>query len=270
MYIGGPEHACMHLIYARFITKVLHDLGYINFNEPFKTLVHQGLITKDSAKMSKSKGNVVSPDEFIEKYGSDVFRMYMMFMGPFSEGGDWNDSGIKGIARFVDKFYDLIYTKSILEDEKTLKHILHKTIKKVGEDLEKFHFNTVVSGLMEFTNTAKTTGIDDDSKKQIVKLIAPIAPHLAEELWEALGGGESIFNTTWPEYSDELIVEDTFELVIQVNGKVRAKMEAAKDISEKDAITCAKNLDNVKTYLEEKQIVKEIYVPGRIVNIVVK
>ncbi|MBN1494788.1 leucine--tRNA ligase [Candidatus Peregrinibacteria bacterium] len=270
MYIGGPEHACMHLIYARFICKVLHDLGYIDFNEPFKTLVHQGLITKDSAKMSKSKGNTVSPDEFIEKYGSDVFRMYLMFMGPYSEGGDWNDSGIKGIARFVDKFYDLIYTKSTLEDEKTLKCTLHKTIKKVGEDMEKFHFNTVVSSLMEFTNTAKRTGIDDDSKKQIVKLIAPIAPHLAEELWENLGGGESIFNTTWPEYSDKLTASDTFELVIQVNGKVRAKTNVSKDISEEEAINTAKSSNNVNAYLEGKQIIKAIYVPGRIVNIVVK
>lgn len=270
MYIGGPEHACMHLIYARFITKVLHDLGFIDFDEPFKTLVHQGLITKDSAKMSKSKGNVVSPDEFIEKYGSDVFRMYMMFMGPFSEGGDWNDSGIKGIARFVDKFYDLIYTNSILEDEMTLKHILHKTIKKVGEDMEKFHFNTVVSGLMEFTNTAKTTGIDDDSKKQIVKLISPVAPHLAEELWEALGEGDSIFNTTWPEYSDELTVDDTFELVIQVNGKVRAKISAKADIEEKEAIKLAKEQENIKKFIEGSKIIKEIYVPGRIVNIVLK
>lgn len=270
MYIGGPEHACMHLLYARFINKALKDFGFIDFEEPFKTLVHQGLITKDGAKMSKSKGNTVSPDEFVEKYGSDVFRMYLMFMGPFTDGGDWNDSGIKGIARFVDKFYDLIYTKAKVEDEKLLQKTLHKTIKKVGEDIEKFQFNTAVSALMEFTNTVTKTRIDEESKKIAVKLIAPLAPHLAEELWETLGQGDSVFNAKWPEYSDEMLEEDTVEIVVQINGKVRAKFQANADIEEKEALETAKGIDKIKKYLEEGQIVKEIYVPGKLVNIVVK
>ncbi len=270
MYIGGPEHACMHLLYARFINKALKDLGYIDFEEPFKTLVHQGLITKDGAKMSKSKGNTVSPDKFVEKYGSDVFRMYLMFMGPFTDGGDWNDSGIKGIARFVDKFYDLIYTKAEVQDEALLKKTLHKTIKKVGEDIEKFQFNTAVSALMEFTNTVSKTRIDEDSKKIAVKLIAPLAPHLAEELWETLKQGDSVFHSKWPEYSDEMLVEDRVEIVVQINGKVRAKFEADANIEEKDVLEMAKNIDKVKKYLDEGKIIKEIYVPGKIVNIVVK
>ncbi len=270
MYIGGPEHACMHLLYARFINKVLKDLGFIDFEEPFKKLVHQGLITKDGAKMSKSKGNVVSPDEFVEKYGSDIFRMYLMFMGPFSEGGDWNDTGIKGIARFVDKFFDLIYTEATVEDEKTLKVSLNKTIKKITEDIQDFHFNTCVSALMEFTNTATKTRIDKVSKNIAVRLIAPLAPHLAEELWEWLGNKKSVFDAKWPEFDDAYLVEDTIELVVQVNGKVRAKTIVPSDVEEKDAIKAAKDLDNVSKYLEGKQIIKEIYVPGRLVNIVVK
>jgi len=270
MYIGGPEHACMHLLYARFINKALKDFGFIDFEEPFKTLVHQGLITKDGAKMSKSKGNTVSPDEFVEKYGSDVFRMYLMFMGPFADGGDWNDGGIKGIARFVDKFFDLIYTKSEVLDEKLLKKTLHKTIKKVTDDIEKFQFNTAVSALMEFTNTVTKTRIDEESKKIAVKLIAPLAPHLAEELWETLGQGDSIFNSKWPDYDSEMLIEDTVEIVVQINGKVRAKFSADAGILEEDAIRKAKEDEKVQKYLDGMTIVKEIYVPGKIVNIVIK
>lgn len=270
MYIGGPEHACMHLLYARFINKVMKDLGHIDFEEPFKRLVHQGLITKDGAKMSKSKGNVVSPDAFVERYGSDVFRMYLMFMGPFTDGGDWNDSGIKGIARFVDKFYTLIRDKSEVKDKNELARILNKTIKKVGEDMEKFHFNTVVSALMEFTNAASKTGMDDDSKKIVLKLIAPVAPHLAEELWEGLGEKKSIFDSDWPSFDKKLIKDETIELVIQINGKVRAKTNVPADISQEDAIKAAKDLKNVQAHIEGKNVIKEIYVPGRLINIVVK
>lgn len=270
MYIGGPEHACMHLLYARFINMVLKDLGYIDFEEPFKKVVHQGLITKDSAKMSKSKGNVVSPDKFIEKYGSDVFRMYLMFMGPYTEGGDWNDSGIKGVARFADKFWNLIYVKSIVEDETTLKRELHKTIKKVTDDMKKLQFNTVIAALMEFTNKISDTGIDTDSKKLAVKLIAPVAPHLAEELWEHLGQAESVFKSDWPTYSTELIKEEVIELVIQINGKIRGKTKAKVDISKEEAVEKAKSLSNVASHLEDKQILKEIFVPGKLINFVVK
>lgn len=270
MYIGGPEHACMHLIYARFFNMVLNDLGYINFKEPFTRLVHQGMITKDGAKMSKSKGNVVSPDTFVDKYGSDVFRMYLMFMGPFEDGGDWNDHGITGIARFVDRLYGLVCGDEKVLDREELKKNLHKLIKKVTEDIEIFHFNTAVAGMMEFVNFAMKNGIDKESKKILVQLIAPIAPHLAEECWEILGQKYSVVDSKWPSFDTKLVVDNTVKIGVQVNGKVRGEIELSKDAAQKDAISAAKANPNVSKYLTEGKIVKEIYVPGRIVGFVVK
>lgn len=270
MYIGGPEHACMHLLYARFINMVLHDLGYIDFKEPFKRLVHQGMITKDGAKMSKTKGNVVSPDAFVEKHGSDVFRMYLMFMGPFTLGGDWNDKGITGISRFVDKFYTMVTGKDEFKDEAAGMRALNKTIKKVTLDIENFQFNTAIAALMEFTNGASKHGLDMEGRKIVTRLIAPLAPHLAEELWEVLGEKYSIVDTDWPKYDPQLLVEDTAVLAIQVNGKLRGQVRV--DVAEeKDAVLAkAKAVDNVSKYLEGKEIVKEIYVPGKLVSLVVK
>lgn len=269
MYIGGPEHACMHLLYARFFTKVLHDLGFIDFDEPFKKLVHQGMITKDGAKMSKSKGNVVSPDEFIEKYGSDVFRMYLMFMGPFTQGGDWNDKGITGIVRFVDKFWNLICGASKVTDEKGLLVSLHKTIKKVTQDIEVFHFNTVISTLMEFVGVAQITGIDNKRAKIAIQLIAPLAPHLAEECFEILGGKGSIFDTKWPSYEEKYLVASTVTYAIQVNGKLRGTIDVAADAPREDVISAAKTSPNVVKYLDGVNIKKEIFVPGKIVGFVI-
>jgi len=270
MYIGGPEHACMHLIYARFFNMALHDLGYVNFKEPFTRLVHQGMITKNGAKMSKSKGNVVSPDTFVDKYGSDVFRMYLMFMGPFEDGGDWSDHGITGIARFVDRFYNLIIGETKVLDKETLQKNLHKLIKKVTSDIEIFHFNTAVAGMMEFVNFAMKNGIDKESKKILVQLIAPMAPHLAEECWEQLGQKYSVVDSEWPKFDAALVVDNTVKIGVQVNGKVRGEIEIAKDASQKEAIAAAKSNPNVSKYLEEREIIKEIYVPGRIVGFVVK
>ncbi len=269
MYIGGPEHACMHLLYARFINMVLFDLGYLDFEEPFKRLVHQGMVTKDGAKMSKSKGNVVSPDSFVEKYGSDVFRMYLMFMGPFTEGGDWNDQGITGIARFVERFYLLMKSKDKVGDEKELRKNLHKTIKRVTEDIEKFQFNTAVAGLMEFVNSANKTGIDHESQKVAVRLIAPLAPHLAEEIWEELGGKFSVFDQEWPKFDAKFIQESSMVLAIQVNGKLRGQIEVENATSKENILEKAKSEEHVKKYLENG-ILKEIYVPGKLVNFVVK
>lgn len=270
MYIGGPEHACMHLLYARFITMVLHDLGWIDFEEPFQRLVHQGMITKDGAKMSKSKGNVVSPDQFVEKYGSDVFRMYLMFMGPFTEGGDWNDKGITGIARFVEKFYMLMVSERKVEDQNMLQRAVHKTIKKVTDDIEKFHFNTAVAALMEFVNLAQKTGMDDQSRRLLTILIAPFAPHLAEEIWEVLHGEFSIFHQSWPQYNQQLIKDNTLTLPIQVNGKLRGQIETAAEASQEEILIIARKEPNVVKYLEGKEMIKEIYVSGRLVNFVVK
>lgn len=270
MYIGGPEHACMHLIYARFVMMALKDFGFVDHEEPFQRLVHQGLITKDGAKMSKSKGNVVSPDEFVEKYGSDVFRMYLMFMGPFTEGGDWNDQGITGISRFVDRFYTFMTGKSEVKDEEASTRTTHQTVKRVTEDIEKMQFNTAIAALMEFLNGVQKMGLSEDGKRMIVRLIAPMAPHLAEELWEQLGGSGTIFDASWPEYDESLTVSNTVTLAVQVNGKLRGQVEVAADVSEEDAITAAQEPENVQKHLEGKEVVKKIYVPGKLVSFVVK
>jgi leucyl-tRNA synthetase len=270
MYIGGPEHACMHLLYARFINMVLFDLGHIDFEEPFKCLVHQGMITKDGSKMSKSKGNVVSPDAFVEKYGSDVFRMYLMFMGPFSDGGDWNDKGITGIARFVEKFFLLVSGKDFVSDRDTLDRAINKTIKKVTEDIDSFQFNTAIAALMELCNTVSKTGLDTESKRKMTLLIAPLAPHLAEEIWEILGEKTSIFNHQWPAYNPALIVDKVLRLAIQVNGKIRGQMEVPADTSKEEIMKYARMEENTAKYLAGKQLLKEIYVVGKLVSFVVK
>ncbi len=270
MYIGGPEHACMHLLYARFLHRALHDMGHVSTKEPFKRLVHQGMITKDGAKMSKSKGNVVSPDEFIEKYGADVFRMYLMFMGPFTDGGDWNDKGITGIKRFVDKFYNLVIGPEEVKDQEELNFILHSAIKRITEEIEKLHFNTAVAACMEFVNGAQKTGINQVAKEAIVKAIAPVAPHIAEELWEHLGHSESVFNQDFPSFDEKYLVKNEVEVVVQVNGKIRGKMTVSLDITQDDAITAALEIDNVQKFIDGKEIIKEIFVPGKLVSFVVK
>lgn len=270
MYIGGPEHACMHLIYARFVMMALKDFGFVSHDEPFKKLVHQGLVTKNGAKMSKSKGNVVSPDEFVEKYGSDVFRMYLMFMGPFTDGGDWNDRGITGVARFVDRFWNLISQKLKVDNADALKRQLNKLIKKVTEDIEKFHFNTALASLMEFVNFALKNGFDDAAKKVLSQLIAPMAPHLAEECFSVLKVKKSVMDSGWPTYDKNFVTDDTVIIGVQVNGKVRGEIEVAKDAGKEQAINLAKEQPNVSKYLSEGKILKEIYVPGRIVGFVIK
>lgn len=273
MYVGGPEHACMHLLYARFVHKVLMDDRKA---EPFKRLVHQGLITKDGAKMSKSKGNVVSPDMFVEKYGSDIFRMYLMFMGPFTEGGDWSDKGITGVARFVERFYTLVTGPEMPADdrdvakEQELQHNLHKTIKKVTEDIEKLHFNTAIAALMEFVNAAQKTGMERISQKTLALLIAPLAPHLAEELWEQLGQKFSIFDQPWPSYDPKFLQAQSMILPIQVNGKLRGQIEVAVDETKETILEKAHANAQVAKYVEGKKMKKEIYVAGRLVSFVVE
>lgn len=270
MYIGGPEHACMHLLYARFINMALKDLGYIDFREPFTRLVHQGMITKDGAKMSKSKGNVVSPDEFVTKYGSDVFRMYLMFMGPFTAGGDWNDTGITGIARFVDRFWKFIKNDKKVNNIEELERNINKLIKKVTEDIEKMHFNTALAAMMEFVNFALKNGADQNNKKILVQLVAPLAPHLAEECWELLGETYSVVDGGWPKYDEKLVEDNKITIGVQVNGKLRGEIELSKDASKEEAFEMAKAQENVLKYLAEGKIVKEIYVPGKILGFVVK
>lgn len=267
-YIGGPEHACMHLIYARFVMQALHDFGVVGQDEPFHKLVHQGLITNEGAKMSKSKGNVVSPDAFVDKYGSDVFRMYLMFMGPFTDGGDWNDKGIKGIDRFVKRLY--AYTDTHVKDKgNNIDSALHKAIKKVREDLESMQFNTAISALMELLNTIEKQDVSRDDAKKIVQLIAPLAPHLAEELWNILGEEKSIFQSSFPSFDASLLQEKEQTIVVQVNGKVRGQIQIASDEEKESVLAKAKAEPSVDKYLSGASIEKEIYVPGRLVSFVI-
>lgn len=270
-YIGGPEHACMHLIYARFVYMALRDFGFVQGSEPFKRLIHQGLITNQGAKMSKSKNNVVSPDELVEKHGSDVFRMYLMFMGPFTEGGDWSDTGIKGIDRFVLRVYRLFADANNMNNKsdqnKELMTGLHKTIKSVGESIEKMQFNTAISAMMELLNMLEGKPVPADILSTFAVLLSPLAPHLAEELWEMIGGKGFVANQKWPVFDPKLLISDTMTIVVQVNGKLRGDMVIASSASKEEIIAQAKELENVKKYLEGTPK-KEVYVPGKLVSFV--
>ena len=281
MYIGGPEHACMHLIYARFVMMALKDFGFVSHDEPFKKLVHQGLITNKGAKMSKSKGNVVSPDSFIDRHGSDVFRMYLMFMGPFTDGGDWSDTGIKGIDRFVQRVWNqFIEKKSDVKNQqsKDVTAALHRTIKRVTENIQALHFNTAISALMEFLNALeKETSVDLETAKTFALLIAPMAPHLADELWSQLGGPTSakatggkkgfVVEQAWPTFDASLTVSETMIIVVQVNGKIRGELTVPAGTSKEEILKQAKALENVQKHITGG-IKKEIYVPGKLVSLV--
>ncbi len=269
-YIGGVEHATMHLLYARFITKALRDAGLLNFDEPFTRLFHQGTITKDGVKMSKSRGNTVSPDDFVIKYGSDTFRNYLMFMGPYDEGGDWNEKGITGIHRFLNKIWRICQFPVIKENLED-KRVLHKTIKYVTADLHNMKFNTAISRLMEFSNYLNSKkGISKPAKNTLIKLLAPLAPHLAEELWERSGHPESVFKEAWPVYDNNLAVDETLKIAVQINGKLRGDLEVDKGVSKTDLLKMAKDQRNIAEHLKNKQILREIVVPGRLINFVVK
>jgi leucyl-tRNA synthetase len=296
MYVGGAEHACMHLLYARFITMALHDAGLVPFEEPFPRLRHQGVITNRGAKMSKSRGNVVAPEPYLEKYGSDVFRMFLMFMGPYSDGGDWSDSGIHGIARFRDRVWRLFdaegarkgrpaQTDAPLRGE--FLRALHFTIREVTGDLEKFHFNTALSRLMEFSNflqgSAEKLSEPDarEALKSFAQLLAPFAPHMGEELWERFvtsppaplsrgGEGTSIFNCGWPGYDPKWIETATITVIVQVNGRKRGEVSVPKDASEEQVREAALADESVARHVPDaKRIARAVYVPGRLVKCVV-
>ena len=281
-YIGGAEHACMHLLYARFFTKALRDMGYLNFDEPFLSLVHQGTILgPDGNKMSKSKGNVVSPDDSIAKYGADIFRVYLMFGFNYVEGGPWNDNGLESISRFFDrverivkKCYEVNFANAPLgKAEKELNRVRHNTIKCVTNDLGSFSFNTAVARLMEFVNamynyeanTAQKNAIYKDCAKDLVLLLAPFAPHFCEELWEMLGQKYSVFNQSYPTFDPAAMVLDEVELAVQINSKMRAKVTVAASASREEIEKAA--LEAVKDQLVAAPK-KVIVVPGRLVNII--
>lgn len=285
IYVGGAEHACMHLLYARFFTMAFHDMGLVDFDEPFKRLVHQGTILgPDGEKMSKSRGNVVSPDDFVKKYGSDVFRMYLGFGFDYISGGPWSDDGIKSIAKYLDRVERLCervasVTGNIKElgaSEKKLRFILHSTIKSVTSDIEAFSFNTAIARLMELTNAmykyTDEKNINADLIKEtfmtMLKLMAPFAPHFTEELWEKMGGAYSIFNQDYPVCDEKALVKDEIEYPLQVNGKLKLKFTVPAETSKEDIEKLVK--EKYADAFEGKQLIKLIVVPGRIVNAVVK
>ncbi len=288
-YVGGAEHAAMHLLYARFFTKALRDMGYLDFDEPFLSLVHQGTILgTDGQKMSKSRGNTVNPDEYIQKFGSDVFRMYLAFGFAYIEGGPWSDDGIKAIDRFVGRV-ERIVEKLIAErkeasistmgpDEKELNLVRHNTIKSVTADTEQFQFNTAIARLMELVNTiykydaleTKNRSLFEDTVRDLLKLLAPFAPHFTEEMWEMLGETTSLFNQAWPEYDEKALIRDEVELAVQFNGQIRFKINVPSSADNKAIEDVALKDSRSAPFLEGKSVAKVIVVKGRLVNIVVK
>ena len=282
-YIGGAEHACMHLLYARFITKALKDMGYINFDEPFLSLVHQGTILgPDGNKMSKSRGNVVSPDDCIQKYSSDIFRLYLMFCFSYVEGGPWNESGLEGIQRFLDRVERLVakaddkfVEQPFGKEEKELNFVRNNTVKLMTENIKAFSFNTAIARLMEFVNAMYNydKNVKDKNKlfydciKDIVLLIAPLAPHFAEELHERLGGEYSVFNQAYPTYDEKALVLDEVELAIQVNSKIKGKVTVSKDASNEEIEKAAREV--IASQLEGVTVKKAIIIKGRIINFIV-
>ncbi|RTQ93352.1 leucine--tRNA ligase [Lysinibacillus telephonicus] len=279
IYIGGAEHAVLHLLYARFWHKVLYDLGVVHTKEPFQKLFNQGMILGEgNEKMSKSKGNVVNPDDIVNSHGADTLRLYEMFMGPLDASVAWSTNGLDGARRFLDRIWRLFTTDEGTLAEKvknttdtTLEKSYHQTVKKVTEDFEHLRFNTAISQMMVFINDCyKAETVPTEYAEGFVKLLAPIAPHVAEELWEILGHSETIAYEAWPTYDESKLVDDEIEVIVQVNGKLRSKVKIAKDASKEQLEQIAQADEKVKEFTDGKQIVKVIAVPGKLVNIVVK
>lgn len=279
LYVGGAEHAVLHLLYARFWHKVLYDLGLVPTKEPFMKLVNQGMILgSNHEKMSKSKGNVVNPDDIVDQYGADTLRLYEMFMGPLEESVPWDEKGLHGANKWVQRVWRLLMDDnnhlrdriSTFNDGKLTK-VYNQTVKKVTEDYERMHFNTAISQLMVFVNEAyKVDDLPVEYMKGFIKMIAPIMPHMAEELWSQFGESDTITYQPWPTYDPKALVEDEVEMIVQVNGKVRAKIKMAKDTDRNEAQQLALANEHVKKFTDGKDIKKVIVVPNKIVNIVAK
>jgi len=292
MYVGGAEHATMHLLYARFIHKFLRDIGLTKSGEPFSTLIHQGTITNAGAKMSKSRGNVVNPDNFTKTLGSDVFRLYLMFMGPYELGGDWSDKGITGTERFVQRTYELFNNykdivaktdsaqtyviEKLLDEDKKIYRKVNQTIKKFGNEINEFRFNTAIAALMELLNELKTLDECSDrikaySLERFAVLLAPLAPHLAEECWQIIGHKNSIFEKpVWFEHDEKALTEETVNIAVQVNGKLRAAIQVTADSDKDEVKSIVMENEKVANHLNGKKIIKEIFVKNKIYNIVAK
>ncbi len=280
-YTGGAEHAVMHLLYTRFFTKAICDMGIVDFREPFLKLFNQGTIILNQRKMSKSRGNVVNPDEYVADLGVDTVRAYMMFIAPWEQGGEWDDSGISGINRWLHRLWNLVvgeYKSSSSKGDEDLMRLVHQTIKKTTEDFDKIRLNTMVAALMELTNylgkvkEAGSVSVKtwNEAIKILLLLLAPTAPHISEELWKQIGNKYSIHNQRWPKWDEKLVTSDEFTLVVQVNGKLRDRLTAPVSISEEEAKKLAIGLEKVKPFIQGKQVAKVIYVPGKLINIVVR
>jgi leucyl-tRNA synthetase len=286
LYTGGAEHAVMHLFYARFFIKAIRDMGLVDFGEPFTRLFNQGIIIAQKRKMSKSRGNVVNPDDYVAELGADAVRAYLMFIAPWEQGGEWDDSGISGISRWLNRLWGLVlggyeWSESAggqLKAERELERLSHQTIRRVTQDLERLRLNTMIAALMEFTNhltrvkeegavsaTAWELAVDN-----LLLLLAPTAPHLAEELWQRTGHQYSIHNQDWPNWNEELAREEEITLVVQVNGRLRDRITVSASVTEDEAKKLALESEKVKPHIEGKEVAQVVYVPGRLVNLVVK
>ena len=275
-YIGGNEHAVLHLLYSRFVTMVLHDAGLLDFEEPFTRFRAHGHIIREGAKMSKTKGNIVNPDEYIEGWGADAFRTYLMFLGAYEEGGDFRDQGISGTRRFLDRVWASVESvTSVVEPapapasaEVTRK--LHQTIRKVGDDIPRLGYNTAIAAMMEYINVVRKNERRPrrEEVEPLVQMVAPFAPHIAEELWERLGHMKSVFDSGWPRFDATLAAEDTIELVVQVNGKVRGKLNVPRDITQDEAYAVAMREESVSKFVTAAPK-KVVFVPGRLLSVVV-
>ena len=269
-YIGGNEHAVLHLLYARFITMALHDGGHLDFEEPFTRFRAHGMIIREGAKMSKSKGNVVNPDELIDRWGADSFRTYLMFLGPYEEGGDYRDSGITGVRRFLERIWGSVHecVTTGAPDTAVLRK-LHATIRKVGEDIPDLSYNTAIAAMMEYVNVLRASErtVHRDEIQPLIQLLAPFAPHIAEECWSYFGGSDSVFDSGWPTYDPALLVSDTETIAVQVNGKTRGTVRVAKDAPQSVVYAAALREPNIAKFVtgEPKKI---IFIPGRLLNIV--
>jgi len=285
-YIGGPEHAVMHLLYARFFVKALRDMGHLHFDEPFTHLFHQGMVLgSDGQKMSKSRGNVVAPDEYVAKYGADTVRCYMMFMGPFDQGGTFKAENLEGIWRFLNRFWGLVgenWVEHPVEvdtaESKAIERLRHKTIKRVTEDIAAMRFNTALATLMECNNALIKQQSEEVARsaafqrilESMMQLLAPMAPHISEELWQQTGHSGSIHTSEWPQYVEEMTKDEIFTLVVQVNGKVRERVEVPASISEDEIRVLALGNARVASFIGDATVQKVIYVPGKLVNVVVR
>jgi leucyl-tRNA synthetase len=297
-YIGGVEHAILHLLYSRFIVKVLRDLGLVKFSEPFERLFTQGMITKDGVKMSKSKKNTVAPDDLIRKYGADTVRLYTLFIGPPEKDAEWNDRGVEGASRFLQRYWNLVEDtavnvkgrapapplsgKSAWASEgprRDLRRRIHQLTAQIVADMDRLHLNTAVSGMMQFVNALddyRDHGGDlaapevDEAMDIGTRMLSPLAPHTAEGAWERLGRSGSIFTAGWPEASQEALKSDTQRIVVQVNGKVRSQIDVPSGASQELARDIAKQDPNVQKHTGSKEWAQVHYVPGRLLNIVVR